>query len=189
MDLDKILRPRNRDELRQWLMDYSRNENECWVVTNRNPEELNLTYLDIVEEAICFGWIDSTKKKLSESEVAQRISPRRKKSKWTELNKERARRLIRLDLMTEWGEKVLPDLSLESFTIHPVIMEKIQSNPTIKENFEAFPELYQRIRIDTIQSYINDEAMFNKRLNKFLENTEKNKMYGAWDDKGLLSKD
>jgi uncharacterized protein YdeI (YjbR/CyaY-like superfamily) len=90
--MNHLYKPQHRQDLRDWLADHAASEKECWVVIDR--AQANLSYLDVVEEAICFGWIDSTKKKLSETEVAQRLSPRSKKSQWTELNKERARRLI-----------------------------------------------------------------------------------------------
>lgn len=69
--------PQNRQELRDWLTKNAEILNVAWIVIDR--EQSNLTYLDIVEEALCFGWIDSTKKKLSDTATAQRLSPRTKK--------------------------------------------------------------------------------------------------------------
>lgn len=67
-------------------------------------------YLDAVEEALCFGWIDSFAKRITPIERVQRFSPRRPKSNWTELHKARARRLIALGPMTNAGRATLPDL-------------------------------------------------------------------------------
>jgi uncharacterized protein YdeI (YjbR/CyaY-like superfamily) len=67
-----------------------------------------LPYLDIVEEALCFGWIDSTLKKLPDGSLAQRLSPRRKGSHWTDLNLQRCRDLESQGLMTEAGRKAIP---------------------------------------------------------------------------------
>ena len=61
---------------------------------------------------MCFGWIDSTTKRNDEVSLAQRLSPRKAKSNWTELNKDRARRLIARGKMTPAGLAVLPDLTL-----------------------------------------------------------------------------
>ncbi|MGX7197502.1 YdeI/OmpD-associated family protein [Enterococcus olivae] len=185
MNLKTIVTPANREELRNWLSTNATSSKECWVVINKD----NLNYLDIVEEALCFGWIDSTKKKISETETAQRISPRRKNSNWTELNKERVRRLRTLGLMTDQGENVLPDMAISRFKVIADIESKINSHPEIKQNYEAFPELYKRIRIDTIQSYYKDKNIYDRRLKKFLENTEKGIMYGAWHDNGRLLND
>lgn len=183
--MNHLYKPQHRQDLRDWLADHAASEKECWVVIDR--AQANLTYLDVVEEAICFGWIDSTKKKLSETEVAQRLSPRSKKSQWTELNKERARRLIYLDQMTELGEMRLPDLSTERFVIDPRILRALEADSEIQQHFASFPELYQRIKIDNIQRYAADNELFERRLEKLLTSTKANKRYGAWDDNGRLS--
>ena len=67
-----------------------------------------LPYLTVVEEALCFGWIDSTLKRLPDGRLAQRISPRRPNSHWTELNIARVHDLQRRGLMTPFGLTVLP---------------------------------------------------------------------------------
>lgn len=90
-----------------------------------------LLYLDAVEEALCFGWIDGVKKKVSETEMAQRLSPRGKKSSWTELNKERANRLEKLGLMRDEGRRVLPDRDRHSFRIDREIEQKLQEEKQV----------------------------------------------------------
>ena len=82
---------------------------QCWVVTyrSRQPEWPAIPYLDVVEEALCFGWIDSTLKRLPDGRLAQRLSPRRKRSHWTELNKQRCSDLEARGLMTDSGRKAL----------------------------------------------------------------------------------
>ena len=83
------------------------------MVAKRGRPSDNTTfwYLDAVEEALCFGWIDSTTKKLSDIVTAQQFAKRRKNSNWTELNKKRCRRLEKLGLMTDSGRATLPDMS------------------------------------------------------------------------------
>ena len=66
-----------------------------------------LPYLDVVEEALCFGWIDSTLKKLPDGRLVQRLSPRRKNSHWTEINKQRDQELESRGLMTPAGKDAL----------------------------------------------------------------------------------
>ena len=150
------------------------------------PKADTLLYLDVVEEALCFGWIDGIKKKNSENQLVQRLSPRSKKSSWTELNKERVRRLEKLGLMTDEGRKVLPDMSSNSFVIDKVIEKKLKEDVLVYKNFMNFPELYRRVRIDTIQQVKNQQELFMKRLDKFIENTKQDKMYGSWNDNGRL---
>lgn len=187
MEPENLIRTKTRQELRNWLEKNSTTEKFCWVAVSTKEQPGVIQYLDAVEEALCFGWIDGTKKKLSETEVVQRLSPRQKKSNWTELNKERARRLEKLGWMREEGRKILPDMRSESFSIDEEIEVRLKEDEQVYQNFLSFPELYRRIRIDTIQSYRNDPELFNKRMEKFIENTRENKMYGQWDDNGRLS--
>lgn len=186
MEIKNTLTITERQDLRNWLEIHSSTENFCWVVINNTETSEAVQYLDIVEEALCFGWIDGIKKKIYETGSAQRLSPRRKRSNWTELNKERVRRLKKLGLMTEAGLKVLPDMRPESFIIDQEIETRLKEDDQVYQNFLSFPELYRRIRIDNIQSYKNDQELFNRRLTKFIENTRANKLYGQWNDNGRL---
>lgn len=177
---------KSREELRIWLRENCRTAKSCWVVVSLKPAPDVLLYLDAVEEALCYGWIDSTKKKISETETAQRLSPRRNKSSWTELNKERVRRLEKLGLMTDEGRRVLPEMDPDSFRIDSVIEERLREDPQVYENFMSFPALYRRVRIDTIQSVINQPDLFKRRLDKLIARTKENQMYGQWHDGGRL---
>ena len=186
MEIENLLNVKTRQELREWLVENSATEKFCWVVVSTKAQPGVIQYLDLVEEALCFGWIDSTKKKLSDTETVQRLSPRKKNSNFTELNKERIRRLEKLGLMTERGRQILPDMRLESFVIDEEIEALLKKEAQVYQNFLNFPELYRRIRIDTIQSHKKDPELFNKRLEKFIESTRENKMYGQWHDNGRL---
>ena len=97
-----ILSIQNRDEFRQWLITHHATEKECWVKVKRGRpmDDGTFWYVDAVEEAMCFGWIDSILKRL-DGEAYQRFAPRTKGSLWSELNKERCRRMDRLGRMTE----------------------------------------------------------------------------------------
>ncbi|UEL49845.1 YdeI/OmpD-associated family protein [Terrisporobacter hibernicus] len=188
MEVTNLLDIKNRDELRKWLDENHKIEKECWVIVKRGKPKNDevFWYLDAVEEAMCFGWIDSTCKKVDDGLTAQRLSPRRKNSSWTELNKERCRRLEKMGKMTKAGRDILPDMSIAYFKIDEKIIDSIKENPIVYKNYKSFPSLYQRVRIDTIQAYKKQPEVFNKRLKKFIENTEKGVMYGEWDDNGRL---
>ena len=109
MEITLLLEFTQRQQLRDWLLENHTSAKECWVVMSRSKNPVGvLPYLDVVEEALCFGWIDSTMKRLPDGRLAQRLSPRRKKSHWTELNKERCRRLIQEGKMTDAGLNVIP---------------------------------------------------------------------------------
>jgi len=172
MKIENIIEAKTRSEWREWLTKNHKRQFFCWVEIGGE-----LSYLNAVEEALCFGWIDSTKVK-----GFQRFSPRTKKSNWTELNRERVRRLEKLGKMTEAGRVVVPTAEFE---IRSEILEAINNCPETKKNFENLPELYKKIKIDNIQSQFGTET-FNTRLQKFLENTKQNKLYGQWNDGGRL---
>ena len=108
MEIINLLHYSTRSELRRWFEENHDKVKECWIVMYRSkvPHWVALPYIDVVEEALCFGWIDSTLKRMPDGRLAQRLSPRRRKSHWTELNKQRCRDLISRNLMTEAGLKV-----------------------------------------------------------------------------------
>lgn len=183
-----ILKAKNREELRLWLENNYETQKECWVIVKRGKPQNDDTfwYIDAVEEALCFGWIDSTVKKLDNGITIQRLSPRKKGSIWSELNKERCRRMEKLGKMTQAGKKVLPDLSEKGFNIDIDILEALKKDEMVWANFYKFPSLYQRVRIDTIQIKKKNPQLFQKRLEKLIENTKKGIMYGEWNDNGRL---
>ena len=115
----------------------------------------------------------------------QRFGPRSRKGMWTELNKERCRRLERLGLMTEAGRAACPDLDAE-FVIMPEIIATFKANPTAWQNFMTFPALYQRVRIDNIQRKKTCKELFNSRLQKLIEASRRGEMIGDWHDCGRL---
>lgn len=188
MEPVNLLKVNNREEFRSWLLKNSQSEKECWVVAKRGKptDSKVLLYVDAVEEALCFGWIDSTRKKLESGETVQRFSPRRKGSIWSELNKERCRRMEKLGRMTDAGRAVLPDMSPSGFVADPEIIEALQADTVVWNNFIKFPPLYQRVRINTIQIKKKDKELFHSRLKKLIENTKKGEMYGEWNDDGRL---
>lgn len=189
MEIKNLLPAKSRVELRNWLIQNHKTEKECWVVVKRGKPQDDGTfwYIDAVEETLCFGWIDSTTKRLDNGVTVQKLCPRKPKSNWSELNKERCRRMERMGLMTDSGRAVMPDMSEKGFVIDNDILQALQSEPVVWENFQKLPALYRRIRIDTIQIKRREPETFKKRLEKFIENTRLGKMYGEWNDNGRLS--
>ena len=110
MEITNLLQFSQRSELRQWFEENHDKVKECWIVMYRTkvPEWPAIAYIDVVEEALCFGWIDSTLKRLPDGRLAQRLSPRRKKSHWTQLNIERCKDLESRGLMIDAGRSALP---------------------------------------------------------------------------------
>lgn len=185
MEITDTIKPKDRSAWRAWLNQYHQGLTEIWLLSDDRPEEPTVKYIDAVEEAICFGWIDSIQKRFSKYELAQRFTPRKRQSNWTELNKERARRLIRLELMTETGKATLPDLNVE-FTVAEDIMEVLKVTPSAWANFLEFPDLYRRVRIGYIEEVRKNPSEFKRRLQNFVSKTADRKMFGNWNDGGRL---
>ncbi len=182
MNITKTLYVDNRKTWRKWLKENHATEPEIWLVYYRKDSgKPRIPYNDAVEEALCFGWIDSTLKKIDAETFAQRFSPRRPKSFLSELNKERIRLLIKLHKMTPQGLKVIShayDPNNDTFHIPKDILKILKTDKQTWENFQQFPESYQRIRVGWIDGARPRPEEFKKRLNYFLKMTKQNKRFG-----------
>ena len=179
MQITETLLVTNREEWRKWLSENHTTKKEIWLISYvKNANKPSILYLHAVEEALCFGWIDGITKKIDSDGTAQRFTPRRPKSNWSPLNKERAIRLIQNGKMTEAGLKVLPDLSSNSFQIPEDILTALQNDEQTWNNFQQFPDIYKRIRIGYIEEVRKQSSEFQKRLNNFLKKTRENKIFG-----------
>ncbi len=191
MEPKNILDITTRAAFRQWLEENHDKETECWLIAKKgkNKPADCIWYLDAVEEVLCFGWIDTTHKNIDGVDM-QKFTPRVRRSPWSELNKERCRRLERLGLMTDAGRAVLPDMTEKSFMIDDEIMQEFDANPIAWDNFIGYPSLYQRVRIDSIQrDKKKDRLTFDKRVKKLIEQSAEGKMFGDWNDYGRLLED
>ena len=184
---ENILQVKSRIEFRQWLTLHASKDTECWIRVKRGrPVAPDVFYyLDAVEEALCFGWIDSTHAVIDGVRM-QRFTPRKKNSQWTELNKERVRRLEKLGLMTDAGRAVLPAMGARSFKIDPDI-EIALKRARVWSRFKAFPPLYQRVRAGNPAFYKRrDPAVYEHMLSHLIAETRKGNMFGEWNDYGRL---
>jgi uncharacterized protein YdeI (YjbR/CyaY-like superfamily) len=168
-----------RAEWRKWLKKNYRTEKEIWLVYYKKTSgKPRVEYNDAVEEALCFGWIDSTVKKIDEERFAQRFSRRNPKTGYSQANKERLGRLITEGKVTKEVLTTLNDISSEQFEIPRDILEAIKVHKEAWKNFQKFSETYKRIRIAFIDGARNRPEEFQKRLNYFIKMTEKNKQFG-----------
>lgn len=103
-----ILAPSTRGEWRRWLASNVDRSEGIWIVYRKKPSNLDgPVYDDLVEEALCFGWIDSRVRRVDDDRVMQWYSPRRRGGLWSAANKERIDRLISAGLMTEAGRAAI----------------------------------------------------------------------------------
>ncbi|MFQ5945064.1 MAG: YdeI family protein [Candidatus Methylomirabilales bacterium] len=170
----------DRDQWRAWLKEHYRSEKEIWVVYyKKHTGRSRIPYNDAVEEALCFGWIDSTVKGIDEDRFAQRFSPRNPNSSYSQANKERLRALIKQGRVMKDVRATLGDVAhLEEFEMPSDILQAIQARKEAWKNFQGFSDSYQRIRIAYIDAARNRPQEFEKRLHYFIEMTEKNKQIG-----------
>ena len=104
MGIRKTLYVTNREEWRAWLTKHYQSETEVWLIYyKKHTGRPRISYDHAVEEALCFGWIDSIVKRIDDQKFAQKFTPRTDSTKWSELNKRRLRKLIREGRMTEAG--------------------------------------------------------------------------------------
>ena len=109
MDIGETLYVTTRAELRKWFVKNHRAKREIWLVQYKKATgKPSINYVEAVEEAICFGWIDGFEKSMDAERYATRFSPRRPRSHWTETNTERAKKMIAAGRMTEAGLAAMP---------------------------------------------------------------------------------
>jgi len=109
MQIGETLYVTDRSDFRKWLIENHRSKTEIWLIQYKKAtKKPSINYVEAVEEAICFGWIDGLEKSMDSERYALRFSPRRPKSNWTNTNKERARRMIAEGKMTKAGHATLP---------------------------------------------------------------------------------
>ena len=188
--MNNLLDIHTRAELYQWYLENHDRVSDFWLRVNRAAEDCPgvVRYVDAVEVALCFGWIDSTQKKIDDGKPIQHFTPRRKRSNWCERNLIRCRRLVRLGEMTPAGLAAAPDLDPSRFVFEDWVLDAIQADKTAWANYNSFPEAYRRIRVDYIQHYrqTGREEQALKALQRFVQDCHAGKMRPGWDDFGRL---
>lgn len=184
MEIGKTLYVTNRKQWRAWLAKNHARASEIWLVYYRKDSgKPRIPYNDAVEEALCYGWIDSTNKRLDDDRTAQRFSPRRPNSALSEMNRERIRRLIKANKMTPAGFKSIEHhlagaRAPRAFKMPADILAILQSDPIVWKNFKKFPASYKHIRVAWIDGARHRPAEFQKRLRYFIKMTGQNKRFG-----------
>jgi uncharacterized protein YdeI (YjbR/CyaY-like superfamily) len=182
MNIGNILEVPDRLEWRKWLRKNHKKEKEIWLVYyKKGSGKKRIPYNDSVEEALCYGWIDSTQKTIDADRVAQRFTPRKKNSKLSQMNKERISRLIKKKKMTKAGIAAIEHLldKEKDFKIPSDILKTLKKDESVWENFNKFPESYKRIRIAFIEGGLkHGKTEYKRRLNYFIKMTSLNKRFG-----------
>lgn len=186
MGLNNSLYFRNRNEWRKWLEENHKKEKEVWLIYYRlHTGKPSIPYDDSVEEALCFGWIDGIIRKLDDEKFSRKFMPRRKNSRWSELNKKRAERMIREGRMTEAGTVLIREAKQtgewskappekRELEIPPFFEEALAKNKKASDYFNTLASTYRRHFVGWVSSAKREETR-TKRLAEALSYLEQNK--------------
>ena len=190
MEVTNLLDIHTREELYRWYQENHDKVSDFWLRVNRATADCSgvVRYVDAVEVALCFGWIDSTQKKIDGGKPVQHFTPRRKGSNWCERNLIRCRRLVRLGEMKPAGLAAAPDLDPSLFVFEDWVLDALKADEKAWRNYNSFPETYRRIRVDYVQHYrqTGREEEAQKALQRFVKDCHAGKMQPGWDDFGRL---
>jgi uncharacterized protein YdeI (YjbR/CyaY-like superfamily) len=165
-----------RNDWRKWLTNNFETVNGIWFVfPNKSSNKRSVLYNDAVEEALCFGWIDSTVKSLDNEHKFQRFTPRKSKSPYSQANKERLKWLFENGMIHPKLVNEVQQIVVEPFGFPKDIINRIKKDKTVWKNFEQFSDSYKRIRIAYIDGARKRPEEFEKRLNNFINKTKENK--------------
>lgn len=165
-----------REEWRDWLAARHDSKSEIWLVSYRkHTGRPNISYNDVVEEALCFGWIDSTRKGMGGERYAQRFTPRRPGIGYSQTNKERLGRLLAQDKVIASVVDRLGDMRPEDYEIPKDIRSALEATAEAWAFFQATSPAYQRIRAAYVDHARDHPTEFEKRLNDLVEKSARGK--------------
>ena len=177
--MNNLLYVSNRKDWRCWLEENFDKEKEIWLVyPNKASGRPRIIYNDAVEEALCFGWIDSTVRKLDEESSIQRFTPRNPKSTYSQQNRERLKWLLKHNLVHTSVVEVAKKVASEEFGFPEDILKEVRNDKEAWNNYKQFSDVYKRIRIAYIEGARKRPDEFRKRLNHFIAKTRENKQIG-----------
>lgn len=180
----KTFHAKTRKAWRNWLEKNHHTEKNVWLIIYNMQSKTNSVYYDeAVEEALCFGWIDSVKYKRDEDSAYQYFSPRKLKSNWSRSNRERVNKLMKLGLMTPSGQKLVDHakktgtweilVDIQNYVIPDDLQKMLDKNKTAHKNFLAFTNSTKRMILEWILNAKRPETRL-KRINETVKLASKN---------------
>ena len=171
----KTLDVQTLEQWRNWLADHYDSESEIWLVfSKRHSGQASIAYEDALDEALCFGWVDSLIKRLDDARYARKFTPRKPDSKWSAVNRKHYARLKASGRLKPPGLNRAPtDRSYDAppaapSTIPDYIQEALQRNPAAWHNFQSLAPSYRRKYIGWIDSAKQQETKM-RRLQEALQ--------------------
>jgi uncharacterized protein YdeI (YjbR/CyaY-like superfamily) len=192
MDSAEMVYCAMREEWRAWLEENHDKNKGIWLIYyKKGSGRPRAPYDDAVEEALCFGWIDSTVKRIDEGKYAQRFTPRKPDSGWSEVNMRRMERLIKESRMTEAGLAQYRDPAAHRSTTRdldyvtpPGFMEALEKDPKALEYFNKLPPSQTKLYFRWINGAKMDETK-QKRIAESVELlAQGRKLSDKWFNKG-----
>lgn len=179
MDITVTLYVATREAWRNWLAAHHETASKIWLVSYRkHTGRPSVPYNDAVEEALCFGWIDSTRKGLDDDRYAQRYTPRRAGSTYSQPNRERLARLDAQGLLHPSVQKALDSIRPEAYQIPNDILFALQADERAWDFFQTTSPSYQRIRAAYVDTARGRPADFAKRLRHLVAQSARGKQFG-----------
>lgn len=174
----KDVHPFTRAEWRDWLSEnHDRSPGVWFVFFKKHTGKPRVTYDEAVEEALCFGWIDSLPRKLDDERSKLLFTPRKVKSVWSKINKERVERLIASKKMTDAGSRKIEQAKFDgswdvlnesdNLTIPAELSAAFDENPKAEENFLAFSISVRRAILEWLNSAKRPETR-RKRIDEIV---------------------
>lgn len=160
MKTGETLYLKDRKTWREWLRKNHKKRQEIWLIYyKKHTGKPRIPYDDAVEEALCFGWIDSTVKRIDDERYMQKFTPRNKKSIWSESNIRRAKKMIKKKMMTRKGLELYeyamragqqserPGIIAEKLSVPPDLAKALARNKKAEKNFSRFAPSYRKMYI------------------------------------------
>jgi uncharacterized protein YdeI (YjbR/CyaY-like superfamily) len=185
MQIRKTLYVTSRKEWRAWLTKHHQSETEVWLIYyKKHTGRPRIPYDHAVEEALCFGWIDSIAKRMDDEKFAQKFTPRRDDTNWSELNKQRVRKLIREGRMSKAGLAKIDLAMLDDeaqakkgkgdVDIPRFVKQGLMANVKAWENFRNLAPSHRRNYIQWIMEAKKEETR-ERRLREAMSQLKQNK--------------
>jgi len=176
---------KNREEWRHWLEENHTSRHGIWLIYYKKPSgKSRIPYNDAVEEALCFGWIDSKIKRVNDDYYIQWFTPRRPGSRWSDLNISRVKKLIKEGRMRQeglsvykegiWKPRRIDNVKSEAnLSVPDDLMSALRNNPEAFNNFMNFPQGSRKLYVFWLNDAKRPETR-QSRILKIVNNSEKN---------------
>jgi uncharacterized protein YdeI (YjbR/CyaY-like superfamily) len=180
----KAIQAKDRKSWRKWLEKNHQTEKSVWlIIFHKDSETHSVYYEEAVEEAICYGWIDSIANKRDANSKYQFFSQRKPKSNWSRLNRQRAEKMINEKRMTSAGMPMIELakkngnwealVDVQNSVIPEDLQKRFDKNTTALKNFLAFPPSSKRIILEWILNAKRPETR-QQRIEQTVELAAKN---------------